>query len=238
VHVLGKFNVDALRVCTYDDDPIWSSSLSLKDKKIQYTPITSECELKGKCKKHKKIFYVDPANVFSITNEYPGEAVTLPGMIAVQQSTAKFTGFLAEADGNNYIQSYKHLFESKIVEENPEAPKKGRGKRVRDPANATTEVQDGQPDKCFSRLSRSVLTRFEENDVVLVTHENWEGSFPGWVERTVPDPFYAHEEGLLYVVHVPFEFTDEKGIQQFEATTLLVSEKIASACLLKVTKSN
>jgi len=214
---------------------MWMNALSLQDKKLQYKPITSESEVKGKIKKHKKIFYVDPANVFPMSNEYPGEAVTLPGMNALHQSTAKFTGFLTEADGNNFIKSYKHLFESQVVEENQEPPKKGRGKRIRDGANATSEVQDGQPDQTFCRLSRSVLTRFEDNDVVIVTHENWEGSFAGWVERTVPDPFYAHEEGLFYVVHVPFDFTDEKGIKQFEATTLLVSEKIASACLLKVT---
>jgi hypothetical protein len=123
------------------------------------------------------------------------------------------------------------------VEANHESSNTGRkGKRVRNEANATTEVQDVRPVQTFCRLSRSVLTRFAENDVVIVTHENWEGSFAGWVERTVPDPYYAHEEGLFYVVHVPFDFTDEKGIKQFEATTLLVSEKIASACLLKVTK--
>ena len=34
VYVLGKFNDEVLRVCTYEDDPNWISALSLKNKKI------------------------------------------------------------------------------------------------------------------------------------------------------------------------------------------------------------
>lgn len=236
MYVLGTYNDEALRVCTYEDDTFWFSEVLLVNRKFEYRTIKSDTEeeTKKKKKKTKQIFYVHPKHVCAIPNYHPGELVTSLANSSLGETSLKLADIRTEKDSEGSTVHYKYKLNIEDAEEPIQASGKGTRASKRKKTEITPVVTAENQKRTEWQLWCDVLPSFVPGDIVLATHVTWEGSYAGWVEKIVQDPYFAESEGSFVVVHIPFEQLNERGILTFEVTTLLISVAVAHVCLLKV----
>ena len=235
VQVLGKWNDSTLKVAICADaDPAVISTLVYEDGKI--VPKADADALRAVSKKKALCHYfLDPTTAFRVPNVQPGDVFEDAESKQEPPSTMVCTGFVLKEDENESTVPYKLLFKSCPREASEVKSGKTRAKRKKqenvDASNGTEPCTEPQ----FARSIKTVPVVFRKNDIVILTHALWEGSFHAVVTDVLPDPFYNEEHGeKLLVVQVPFETPDVTSKMTFEASTMLISTSVAQLCLLKV----
>jgi len=232
LNVEGSWNENGIKVsiCS-ESDVIRKSELVLRGGKIVQADTGLGVQLK---KKSSGTYFVDPANVWGLPNIYPGQFFPSPEEKKAGEEVLMFGGFDSLLASPDHVDVVKYEFYVQEEASVPTGAKKGRVHKKKECANGEVKPLELSEMRRISKPVASVRTVFKNGEIVLVTHESWVGSFLGFVQSTIQDPFYAEGEGFLLLVQVPYEAPNEKGVMIFTASTFLISLEVAESCLLKV----